>query len=262
MLIAVVLVSLYVPALADKPPVVQYVNIAPLPGAGIALDSMGKVDGQGAMQINIPVAYTPGSNYMALAAYAGEYIRSVSEEEWNNGSGFFAMGFGGRPRVYVSAMAVSRILKDDSKVLSGQLQLLEEKLHTPAFAIGVQDLLDKETKDYGNDFATGRAWYAVATKGFSTAGHNIYATLGWGKARFLDNFFFGLSTPLNDYFTLSAEYDGYQFNEAIGWRPTGRYSDFTLLAGYNHEAGPLVGAQVAGKGSSLWAIPAMILLIR
>ena len=249
-------------AYAGKPPVVQYVNIAPLPGDGLALDNKGQVDGSGAIQVNIPIAYTPGDDFIGISAYAGEYLKSVSDENWNNGSGFYEMGFCGRPRIYFSAMAVSSHLIDDSKVLSAQIQLFEEKDKTPAVAIGAQDLLDKETDDYGDEFATGVAWYGVATKSFSAGNRNIYATLGWGKARFLNHFFYGLSMPLDDHFSFSSEYDGYQYNTALAWRPTGRFSNTTVLVGYNQEAGPIVGTHVAGKGSSLWAIPAVLLLLR
>jgi hypothetical protein len=253
---------IYAPALADMPPPVQYANIAPLPGAGMALNEDGKVDGLGAMQVNIPIAYTPGADFIEVSAYAGEYIQSVSDENWNNGSGFYGMGFFGRPRTYVSAMAVSSVLRNDSKALSGQLQLVEETRRTPALALGVQDLLDKETKEYGDKFATGRAWYAVSTKGFTVGVRKVYATLGWGKARYLEHFFFGLSAPINDHFTLAVENDGYQYNAALGWRPAGRDSNVTMLVGYNQKAGPMFGTHVAGKASGLWAIPAMMLMIR
>lgn len=251
-----------VAAYADKPPVVQYVNIAPLPGGGLALNNEGKVDGEGAIQVNIPIAYTPGDDFIGISAYAGEYLKSVSDENWNNGSGFYEMGFCGRPRIYFSAMAVSSHLIDDSKVLSAQLQLFEEKKKTPALAIGAQDLLDKETDEYGDDYATGVAWYGVATKGFSAGNRKVYATLGWGKARFLNHFFYGLSMPLNDNFSFSAENDGYQYNTALSWRPNGRFSNTTVLVGYNQEAGPLVGTHMAGKGNSYLAIPAVLLLLR
>jgi len=141
---------------AKKPPAPQYVNVAPLPGSGLALDSEGKPDGQGAMQINIPVAYTPGSDFASISAYAGQFARrDKSHPDWANGTGTLAFGFGKWPRVYGSAMAVSSLIWTDSKVLSGQMQVVKETERSPAIAIGAQDILNKEQNDFGATRNTG-----------------------------------------------------------------------------------------------------------
>ncbi len=248
---------------AKKPPAPQYVNVAPLPGSGLALDSEGKADGQGAMQINIPVAYTPGADFAGISAYAGQFARrDKSHPDWANGTGTLAFGFGKWPRVYGSAMAVSSLIWTDSKVLSGQMQVVKETERSPAIAIGAQDILNKEQKDFGATSNTGVSYYAVATKTFRISDHKVYGTLGYGAARFLDRPFVGLSAPINNQVSFATEYDGYQINAAVGWRPWGRYSPATLLAGWNGRCGALAGAQVTGKVSGWWAIPAMCLLIR
>jgi len=243
---------------ATKPPAEQYVNIAPLPGAGVALSSEGKPDGQGAMQINIPIAYTPGSGYAEASAYVGQWIGNQMTGEWHNGSGVFAMGFGNWPRVYASGMAVSHLL-NDSKALSGQIQLTKETSRTPAFAIGAQDILNKE-HGQSETANTGASYYAVATKGFDAGNRKLYASLGFGAARFLDRPFGGISLPINNRLTFATEYDGFQINNAIAWRPTGRFSSVTVMAGYNSEVGPMAGIHFTGKLSSFWALPATLLL--
>lgn len=250
------------PAASAKKPVVQYINIAPLPGAGMALDSEGKPDGQGAMQINVPVAYTPGAGFANLSAYAGKYDNSSDNPDNTNGSGVFGMGFGRWPRFYGSGMAVSHLITDDSKAISAQLQVVKETENTPALALGAQDIDDKEGADFSAVANTGVSYFGVATKKLQLGNRTAYATLGYGAGRFLDRPFGGVSVPLSDTFSFAAEYDGYQFNTGVGWRPGGRYSSYTLLVGYNGKAGPVVGAQATGKISGLWAIPAILLLQR
>jgi len=247
---------------AEKSPAPQYINIAPLPGAGLALDSEGRPDGQGAMQVNIPVAYTPGADFVNVAAYSGQFEGHQSRPPWNNGTGVLGMGFGSWPRCYVSMMAVSSCLFSDSKAVNAQVQLTRESANSPALAVGVQDILDKEHGDFSDAHNTGAGYYAVATKAFGVGGRTLYGTLGYGTGRFLDKPFGGLCAPVSDHLSLAAEYDGFQLNAGLGWRPGGRFSETTILAGYNAEAGPLVGVQTTGKASGWWAIPILLAFLR
>jgi hypothetical protein len=160
-------------------------------------------------------------------------------------------------------MAVSSIIFNDSKAVSAQLQVVEESERSPAIAIGAQDILDKESKDFSAVATTGVGYYGVATKQFTLSGKNVHATLGYGSGRFLSTVFGGISVPLSDQFSFAAEYDGFQFNTGVGWRPWGRHSKFTVLGAYNGEAGGLFGAQATGDDvSPLWAIPLALLLMR
>jgi hypothetical protein len=243
-----------------RPPSVQFANIAPLPGAGSALASDGTADGLGALQINIPAAYTPGSGYVNVGAYSGQYIKKFGGERWGNGSGFVGVGLGRWPRAYVSAMAVSRLVAQDSKAVNAQVQLLEETPDLPALAVGFQDLFNKEFKDFRNVANTEVSYYFTATKSFKLQGLSVFGTFGAGRGRFCDNVFAGISSPLSDSLNLAVEYDGFQINEAIAWRPQGRYGKYTLLAGYNGKAGPLLGAQFTGRMSEYWSIPILLFL--
>ncbi len=236
MMIPAAVVCLLQPLIAaPDEPWPQYANIAPLPGAGLALSPQGRPDGLGAMQINIPVAYTPGWGFISLSAYAGNY-NGTHKESFGNGTGLFGVGFFGRPSLYISAMQVSRNL-DESKALNSQLMLVPEKPEVPAISVGYQDILRKE---WGM-----RSAYFVSTKRFRAAGKSVYATIGYGGGRFLHNPFAGVSAPLNEHISLIAEYDGFQFNGGIGWRPGGRHSAVTFLGAYNGRAGWLAGAGVA-----------------
>lgn len=216
----------------------QYANIAPLPGAGIAINSEGKLDGLGAMHINIPVAYTPGWGYLSGSVYEGAHI-GCSVTEFDNGSGVFALGFGEKRRLYVSAMQVSKLWKNESKAVSFQISALDESEKLPAVAVGEQDMLDKETH--------GRSPYFVTTKEFQFKERPVFVTVGYGSGRFIGNPFGGVSIPINQSINFAAEFDGYQINTGLGLRPGGRDGKVTLLAAYNGKAGWLAGAAIAGS---------------
>lgn len=245
---------------AKLPPDVQYANISPLPGGGAALNSDGKPDGLGAMQVNIPIAYTPGNEFANAGLYGGGYLHGGGEGGIN-GSGFVGLGFGNWPRVYISAMAVSSIIFNDSKAVNVQVQAVKETENVPAIAFGAQDILNKEESSH-NVATVGVGFYGVATKRFKMKNRDIYAVGGYGAGKFRNNMFGGVSTPISDKFTFAVEYDGYQVNSGIAWRPTGRDSHVTVLAGYNAEAGFLFGSQVTGKASAWWAVPVAAIFIR
>lgn len=217
-------------------PVGQYANTSPLPGSGIAINQQGKPDGLGAMQVNVPVAYTPSWGNIVASAYRGSHI-GTWETEFGNGTGVFGVGFFGRPAVYISGMQVSEIL-NESKAVSGQISIFSEKPRTPALSIGKQDMLGKEPN--------GMSPYVVLTKSFQAGARPIYGTLGYGGGRFLDTFFYGVSAPLGKSFNLAAEYDGYQYNFGAGWRPGGQFGKLTIFAGHNSQVGYVAGMAVVG----------------
>lgn len=214
----------------------QYANIAPLPGSCVAVNASGRPDGLGAFQINIPAAYTPARGFVAVGAFVGAHIRGPVDE-FGNGSGYVAAGLSDRRRLFVSAMKVSHIA-GESRVWSFQTSILEESEKSPALSLGVQDLFEKEPD--------GRSPYLVATRTFNIRGHSIFASLGYGGGRFLDNTFGGVSVPLGDKFNLAVEHDGYQLNAGLGWRPGGREGKVCILAAYNGKCGWLTGISAAG----------------
>lgn len=216
----------------------QYTNIAPLPGAGIAINSSGDPDGLGAMQINIPVAYTPRWGFTNESAYLGHHPGGEPADDIGNGTGVFGLGFGNKPAVYMSGMQSSHIWSE-AKALNGQLSVLTEREDRPAVSVGTQDILKKEI---GN-----RANYIVTTKMFTLQDHRVYATLGYGGGRFLGHPFGGISIPVGERLNLAAEWDGYQINTGLGWRPGGRKGWATVLMAYNGEVGMLVGVGTAFK---------------
>lgn len=222
------------PAWSGKIPNEQYTNIAPLPGGGIALNPAGEPDGQGALQINIPVAYTPKWGYVSVGAFWGDYPER--DHPFGNGSGIVALGFFSKPAIYMSGMQVSR-LWNEAKAVNGQIGVLEETESRPAVAVGVQDILMKEDEQ--------RSVYVVATKQINLFDRQAFASIGYGDGRFLDRPFGGLSVPLNDYFNVALEWDGFQLNSGLGIRPGGKDGWFTILGAFNGHDGWLAGASVA-----------------
>ena len=212
----------------------QYCNMAPLPGAGIALNSDGHADGVGAIQMNIPVAYTPGSGFANLSAYAGNYCNG-NRENFGNGTGVLGFGLGNKDehRVYFSAMQVSRDIVHEAKAVNCQVLLFDETNNRPSVSFGIQDILHKEPD--------GKSYYCVATKCLSVKGKSVYASLGYGNGRFLDDPFAGLSIPIGEKYNLITEYDGFQLNAGLSYRPSGRFGKATLLGGYNGKSGWIAG---------------------
>lgn len=249
--LAIILSSLFCSGVgAVDQPSSQFANIAPLPGGGFALNSNGDPDGTGALQINVPVAYTPGREYFSLGFYGGSHIDEYASG-FPNGGGVLGLGFGKWPRLYISALQVSSLVFRDSKAMSTQLQVVPETGHAPAIAFGIQDVLNKESEtDEGVGF------YGVMTKSTSLARRNVFVTLGYGTGRFMNRPFGGVSIPFAGKFNIAVEYDGFQVNEAVAWRPGGRYGSVTMLAGYNNKCGWLIGANTQGN-SPTWAQLAM-----
>lgn len=213
----------------------QYANIAPLPGAGVAINTRGELDGNGALQTNIPVAYTPGWGYASLNAFKGAHPVQDSPE-FSNGSGIVALGFFNHRRIFISGMQVSK-LRNEAKAYSGQVAILDETATVPAVSIGMQDVLRKEIY--------GRSGYIVLTKSIAVRSQKLYATLGYGSGRFLNKPFAGMSLPVGGNLNFATEWDGFQLNNGIAWRPGGRQGKFTTYTGYNGKAGILMGGSFA-----------------
>lgn len=215
----------------------QYANIAPLPGAGVALNANGEPDGQGAFQINIPVAYTPGWGYVSGAAYGGAHVGGPSGE-FGNGTGVFGVGFFNKPRIFFSGMKVSHLVSD-SMAVNTQVGLTDDTSTTPAVAVGEQDIFGKEMD--------GDSPYVVLTKSFRVKDQPLFATLGYGGGRFINKPFGGLSLPIGSSLNLAVENDGWQVSGGLGWRPGGRNGRLTLLTGFNGKCGWVAGFNIAGR---------------
>lgn len=208
----------------------QFANLSPLPGDGFAVDPSGNFDGLGALQINIPVAYTPRAGSVVASGCAGGTPDDKSS--FKNGTGVLGVSVGGWPRLWVSGMIVSK----NAAVANGQLSVYSAEKSQLGVAVGIQGLF--KTSDC-------QKWgYLAATKGFMLCEKNIYATFGIrGNSNNIRGIG-GLSYPISDSFNFATEWDGYQFNNALAWRPGGRHGYVTLFGGYNGQTGWQAGASI------------------
>lgn len=222
MLLLVVLLVCSV-AFADSELCDQLSNITPMPGGGVAINPQGDMDGLGAFQINIPIAYTPKSRYIDTSFFVGGV--PSTDDTLNNYTGIAGGSMGGFPRLWLSAMAVSK----DDVTANAQLLLVKEQKYVPSVSVGVEDIFQSED--------CGFIGHVILTKNIPAGEQNFYYSIGYRQ----DDFIGGISAPLGKSFNLAVEWDGFQFNSALIWRPKGQNGHLTLLGGYEGQAGPIFG---------------------
>jgi hypothetical protein len=226
--IAVTLVFLLVSSVSQASPeefreFPEFRYISGLPGGGFGVTPDGRVGFDGALQMNVPVAYTPcGGNYV-LGYWSGSTdpwdVTLDTEGPKVNGTGLLAAGFGKSDHgVYVAFMPTS---KESEAVWNFQIQLRRDDWDKPAFAVGVQDSADQRDRVRGGRGGGGRSYYGVATGRLGTEEKFVFLTLGWGGGRFNSRPFGGISWPFHDKFTAFVEYDGFNANVGLAhsWRP-------------------------------------------
>jgi len=190
-----------------------------LPGGGFGVSPEGHVGFDGALQLNIPIGYTPGWGNAAIAASSaninGGFPTSFSGVDVN---GTLTIGFGmfGKNALWFSHMGTgeANFLEPAQNV---QYQLVPETKDCPGISIGVIDLFNGRTKSLLTPFAgNARSYFVAATREFGTEEHPLYATLGFGNGRF-HTVFAGLSYQPLDRLKLLAEYDGWNPNVGAAW---------------------------------------------
>jgi len=210
-------------------------NVSPLPGGGgIAVTPDGEIDGSGACQINIPIAYTPKCGYVCAGGYVGG--DGSTNRDFDHFTGFLGGSVSNSPRLYLSVLEPTTQLDKIRFAACGQLLLLSETSKQPAIAIGVQDAfhtIDCEASPY-----------ITATKRISISDHKVYLTLGYGGRKFDNSAFYGISVPLSPNFNIAGGSDGGQWNGALIWRPGGVKGMISFLGGYNGTAGWLGGVGI------------------
>lgn len=204
----------------------EFRYMSALPGGGFGVTPEGRVGFDGAIQMNVPVAYTPcGGNFVA-GYWAG------SLDPWNptldtegakvNGTGLLAMGLGKPERGFYAAFMPTS--KESEAAWNFQLQLRPDDWDKPAFAVGVQDSANQRDRAIGHAGGS-RSYYGVATGRLGTDEHFVFVTLGWGGGRFNSRPFGGISWPFHDKFTAFAEYDGFNVNAGVAHSWTSRFDD-------------------------------------
>lgn len=188
-----------------------------LPGGGFGVDPAGHAGFDGAMQINIPVGYTPGAGNYAITpssgAINGGFPTDISGHDVN-GTVAYGLGFFGPEHAFwVMDMKTGKGGSGES-VYNAQLQILREKPGRPGIAIGVTDGFNNRTRDLNDPFAANaRSLFAAATWESGSCEKPLYYTLGIGTGRFKP-IFGGISYQPAPRVKLIAEYDS--FNPNIG----------------------------------------------
>ncbi len=225
----------------------QFRHSSTLPGNLFGVSPEGQVGFAGALQQNVPVAYTPVRDNWVIGYNSGSNTGSV-EMGWGgsevNGTAFIGMGWGEPGRgIYGSWMATG---SDICPAYNLQVQLAAGGQGRPAFAVGVQDILNQR-EDYVGDPHGARSFYGVATKSIGDL-LDGYVSLGWGNGRFNESVFGGVSISLSDTLTLVAEYDGFNTNAglALSGLDTGEDQDWIAMGyfGYSDLDMPVVGLTV------------------
>ncbi len=202
----------------------QFRHSSTLPGNMFGVSPAGQVGFDGALQQNVPVAYTPSADNWVIGYSSGSNTGSVEIGFGGggvNGTGFIGLG-AGRPGhgVYGSWMATGT---DIAEAYNFQYQLVDGGQRAWALAVGVQDILNQRQNYVGDPYGA-RSIYGVATRPLDLFGDS-YLTVGWGDGRFGSSPFGGLSVPVTGGLRLVTEYDGMQVNAGLALSALGRSAD-------------------------------------
>ena len=228
LLVAVVVLGLVLagPVLADTDwkEFYQFRHSSTLPGNMFGVSRTGQVGFDGALQQNVPVAYTPAADNWVMGYNSGSNTGSIEigfSGQDVIGTGFIGLGVG-RPGhgVYGSWMVVGRHMEE---AYNFQYQLADGGERGWALAVGIQDILNQRD-DYVGDPYGARSIYGVATRPLDLFGDS-YLTVGWGDGRFDSSVFGGLSVPVTGGLTLVTEYDGMQVNAGLALSALGESAE-------------------------------------
>ncbi len=227
----------------------QFRHSSTLPGNMFGVSPTGQVGFDGALQQNVPVAYTPTADNWVIGYNCGSNSGSIKigfSGDAINGTGFIGLGAGRAGHgMYGSWMMTGN---DIAEAYNFQYQLVDGGQRGWALAVGVQDILNQRQDYAGNPYGA-RSIYGVATRPLDLFGDS-YLTVGWGDGRFDGSPFGGLSIPVTGGLRLVTEYDGMQVNAGLALSGLGQsaeeYSErqkWIALAylGYSDLDRPVVG---------------------
>lgn len=187
-----------------------------LPGGSNGVTPEGRIGFDGAMQVNIPVGYTPGwGNFMltgSVGAVNGGFPDSYAG---HNNNGTLTAGFGmfHKYKTWISEMGTGKAADNLEPVENVQVEIIPEGEHCPGISVGVVDIFDRRAASRTRPFDTGgRSFYVVATREGGTEEKPFYYTLGFGSGRFNDGPFGGISYQPLPRVKVMAEYDGWVGN--------------------------------------------------
>ena len=223
-------------------PVYRYTS--GLPGGGWGVTPEGVPGFEGAIQMNVPVAYTPYTGAIIGYSWASldSNIRFKTHGHMVTGQAWIALGLGAPGRgLFICEMPTAIKWEPMQNI---QQQFMAEGPRQPAIAFGIQDIFENRDRylnapDHVHDT---RSPYVVATKRFGQEANPFHVTLGWGSGRFNNSFFGGVSWRMHEHFTLMAEYDGFNPNAGVAFDLSGPlWKDTVGFVGLVDMERPTVG---------------------
>ncbi len=198
-----------------------------LPGGGYGVSQDGRVGFDGAMQMNIPVGYTPGVRQYALmattSATRGGIPTSINDDDANSA---LALGFGTTIQghaLWIADMVVDSGWED---AINLQFQILPERENRPAISVGITDLTNEFYSLYSqSNIHDSRSFFVAATRQFGDDEHPFWGTVGFGNRRFNDHPFAGLSYQASPRVKVMAEYDGWNVNAGAAYDINGGWDE-------------------------------------
>lgn len=205
----------------------EFRYVSGLPGSGSGVTPDGRIGFDGAMQMAIPIGYTPGAgNYMisgSSAAIDGGFPRSAYGKGVN-GTLAYGLGLFNEHALWVSDMGTGKGHSMES-AYNAQFQIARETGSRPGISVGVIDGFNNRASNLSRPFAgDARSVFAVATRQAGSTDHPLYYTLGIGNGRFRSRPFCGVSYTATPRFKVFGEYDGFNPNLGVGWDAL-RYKD-------------------------------------
>lgn len=199
-----------------------------LPGGGWGVTPDGVPGFEGAMQLNVPVAYTPHRG--VVVGFSSASFDSSIEIDTSgpdvNGTGYLGVGIGKSGHgLFLAEMPTSDEWEPSQ---NAQQQVVPEGPKQPAVAVGYQDIFENRDSVRGQPHTSGTP-YVVATRQFGSEEQPVFLTLGYGKGRFDNSFFGGASWRAMDRLTLIAEHDGFNPNAAVAYDLSDVIADDTIL---------------------------------
>jgi len=186
-----------------------------LPGGGYGVDPAGHAGFDGALQMNIPVGYTPGAgNYSFSASVAAVDGGFPTDWEGSGVNGTFAWGLGlfGEHALWLMDMGTGNGGSLES-AYNVQFQVKRETTKCPGIAIGVVDVMNERASTVSRPGeGDGNTFFIVATREAGTQEKPLYYTIGFGNGRFNNHPFGGVSYQPQPRWKLFAEYDGWNPN--------------------------------------------------
>jgi len=224
----------------------QFRHVSTLPGNAFGVTPEGAIGFDGALQQNIPVAYTPCADNYIVGFWSGSTSSSLEfgfSGADVNGTATIGLGFG-RPGhgIYFSDMFTG---SDWCAAYNFQFQIMPETAKRPAVAIGVNDILNQRQKVLGIPYGA-RSIYVTSTWKAGSPDQPYYVTAGWGGGRFDSGPFGGMSYGLSDHITALIEYDGLNTNAGLAYGLAGRSASDSRwngigYIGYSDLDRPVIG---------------------